>query len=962
MPRFTSCVFLSALTLTGLLCRPGSAADAPANIAATLKGHGEIVYAIVFSPDGKYVATGSFDKTVRVWETATGKESKSFGGPTGHQNLVLSVAFSPDGKMLASGSQDNTARVWDMPGSAGGSLRTFAHAAAISSLALSPVGKILAGAGKDGTVRLWNAADGKTVFDLKGHSGPVLGVAFAPDGKLLASAGSDRSLRFWNVADGKPAGEIQAHQGAATSVLFSPANAAVVVSAGADGLLKSWKLPVGAPRQLAGKAEAAAAITLSANGTHVVLAGPNVRILNYATGQPVRTLKGNAAALEAVAISPNEAWIAAGSADQRLLVWNAATGALLSQPLTPAAAIRALAFHPQNNQLLTGGADGALKLWPIPLTLGTETPVATAAHAGGVGSVAFHANGTQVLSGGADKTVKLWNIAGGKEPLKAGQAFAPLEAAVRAVAFHPNGTHVAGAGGKVVKLWNIADGKEVLSLSHAAEVTSLAFSFDKTKLVTGGADRVVHVWDLATGKELDTTKLAGAARTVLFHSTSGSVVSLADDASVSAFSPALQRVLPATKGPVRALAITPVGTHVLAVGDDRQIKLWNLATGANERTLATPEGAVTALAVSRNGALVAAGSGDQSVRILNFADGKQLGLVKATGPVLGLAFSPNNQLLAAACGNRALMAWNVAYTPGQAVPADFGKLLRSTMHEAAATDVVFSPDSTQYYSSGDDRSVRAWSLGGGQATSRSFAHPALVDAVAFNPAGTLLATGCHDGNLRIWELAKGQPKVIAAHLKPAVAPIYCVAWSPDGKQVVTGSFDRTLKLWDATSGNMVREFKAFKEKEFDKGHHDGVFCAAFSPDGKTLATGGSDRSVKLWNVADGAVIREFANPNLKRPPNPLPGPVESHPGWVYGVRFTADGQRLVSAGNAPGNQGYLAVWNAADGKLISGAEFPLGPFYSVALSPDGRLAGVACGPRGGQAEANAYLLKMPSGK
>ena len=108
--------------------------------------------------------------------------------------------------------------------------------------------------------------------------------------------------------------------------------------------------------------------------------------------------------------------------------------------------------------------------------------------------------------------------------------------------------------------------------------------------------------------------------------------------------------------------------------------------------------------------------------------------------------------------------------------------------------------------------------------------------------------------------------------------------------------------------------------------------------------------------------REFANPTLKRPPNPLPGPVEAHPGWVYGVRFTADGKQLISAGNAPGNQGYLALWNVADGKLLSSEELPLGPFYSVALSPDGKLAAVACGPRGGQPEANAYLLKMPAGK
>src|SRR5436853_6539433 len=94
------------------------AADEPATppgVVATLKGHTEIVYAVAFSPDGKYVVTGSFDKTLKLWETATGKEIKTFGGATGHQNLVLSVAWSPNGRILASGSSDNTAKLWATP-------------------------------------------------------------------------------------------------------------------------------------------------------------------------------------------------------------------------------------------------------------------------------------------------------------------------------------------------------------------------------------------------------------------------------------------------------------------------------------------------------------------------------------------------------------------------------------------------------------------------------------------------------------------------------------------------------------------------------------------------------------------------------------------------------------------------------------------------------------------------------
>jgi WD40 repeat protein len=803
-PRWpTSSLLRGAWTILALWLGIGATRAAePAQVATTLKGHTEIVYALAFSPDGKYVATGSFDRTVRLWDTASGKEVKAFGGSSGHQNLVLCVAFSPDGKTLASGSQDNTVKLWELPSV--NTVPTFAHGEVVNALALSPDGKVLAGAGQDGSLKLWNTADGKLLFNLK-TPGALAAVGFSPDGKTVATGGADKKLRLWNVADGKPAGEVVAHGGEITAVAFAANN--LVVSAGADGSVKVWRPPFTPPRQLAGKEKDSmpAATALTTGGTQLTVAdAENVRILNGATGQNM------------------------------------------------------------------------------------------------------------------------------------------------AVAFDPKGTRVAAANGKIVKIWNASDGKEALTLTHPAAVTALAFSPDKTKLVTGAADQQARVWDLANGKELESFRVAAGVKDVQFHPSGASFIAIGDDKTATVFTPSLQRVL-APAGAVRALAVLPNGTHIVTGSEKQAATLWNLATGASERTFG-PIGA-TAVAVSGNGALIATGGADQVVRLFNAADGKETRVFKVGGKVRGLAFSPNNQTLAAACEDRSLLTWNVAD----------GKPLQTDKHEGAATAVVFAPESTRYYSSGADKVVRAWkSATSSDAPTKSFAHPNLVDAVAFNPAGTMLATGCHDGNLRVWDLAKGQPKVIAAHLQPTPAPIYCVAWTPDGKQVVTGSLDRSLKLWDVDSGKMVRDFKPYKEKEFDKGHQDGVFCAAFSPDGKMLASGGSDRSIKLWNVADGKVVREFANPTLKAPPNTLPGPVQAHPGWVYGLRFTADGKYLVSAGNAPVHQGYLGLWNVADGKLLSGETLPLGPFYSVAISPDGRLVGVACGPSGKQLqEVNAYLLKMP---
>src|SRR4051794_35513127 len=140
--------------LAALLGSWAVAADEPGIPPGTvvLKGHNETIYAVAFSPDGQQLVTGSFDKTLKLWDARTGKEIKTFGGPTGHQNLVLCVAFHPAGHSIASGSSDNTLKIWDVP--SGSPLKDFAHADAVNGLSLSPDGKMLASAGKDGLVKL----------------------------------------------------------------------------------------------------------------------------------------------------------------------------------------------------------------------------------------------------------------------------------------------------------------------------------------------------------------------------------------------------------------------------------------------------------------------------------------------------------------------------------------------------------------------------------------------------------------------------------------------------------------------------------------------------------------------------------------------------------------------------------------------------------------------------------------
>jgi WD40 repeat protein len=123
-----------------------------ANVVTRFKGHTAVVYAVAYSPDGKFLVTASSDHTLKLWETATGKELKTYGGTTGHTNQVISVAFSNDGSMIASGSNDNTLKVWDVPVNA--PIRSLKASDAVQAVALSPDGLKLALAGQDGSLKL----------------------------------------------------------------------------------------------------------------------------------------------------------------------------------------------------------------------------------------------------------------------------------------------------------------------------------------------------------------------------------------------------------------------------------------------------------------------------------------------------------------------------------------------------------------------------------------------------------------------------------------------------------------------------------------------------------------------------------------------------------------------------------------------------------------------------------------
>ena len=201
-----------------------------------LEGHSNNVSSIAFAPDGKILASGSWDNTIRLWNPTTGQHLTTFYG---HSDNVNTVAFSPNGGMLASGSDDDTIRLWNPAGEVHTLLA--GHSDNVTSVAFSPDGQMLVSGSADGTIRVWNPITGEHIAILEGHTSGVSSVAFSVDGGTLASGSWDDTVRLWNATTGELLVTLSGHQSDVNAVVFSP-DGTTLASGSSDGTTLLWEI------------------------------------------------------------------------------------------------------------------------------------------------------------------------------------------------------------------------------------------------------------------------------------------------------------------------------------------------------------------------------------------------------------------------------------------------------------------------------------------------------------------------------------------------------------------------------------------------------------------------------------------------------------------------------------------------------------------------------------------------
>ena len=284
----------------------------------TLTGHSGQVYSLAYSPDGRYLASGSSDKTIKIWETATGTELRTL---TGHSMTVWSVAYSPDGRYLASGSLDKTIKIWEV---ATGKVRTLTgHYMTFWSVAYSPDGRYLASGSSDKTIKIWETATGKELRTLAGHSKGVWSVVYSPDGRYLASGSSDKTIKIWEVATGQELRTLTGHSEGVLSVAYSP-DGRYLASGIGDGAIKIWEVAtVRELRTPTRHSEVVRSVAYSPDGRYLASGSQDktIKIWEVATGNELRTLTGHSETVFSVAYSPDGRYLASGSADKTIKIW-----------------------------------------------------------------------------------------------------------------------------------------------------------------------------------------------------------------------------------------------------------------------------------------------------------------------------------------------------------------------------------------------------------------------------------------------------------------------------------------------------------------------------------------------------------------------------------------------------------------------------------------------------------------
>ena len=908
----------------------------------TLK-HGKI-NSFSFSPDGKTIASASYDGTLKLWNSSTGKEIKTFKGTSKRIDNI----FFPDGKTIITASH-NTVKLWDITTEKEIKTHTFesdtfknSKLTPISppppiprpSIRLSSDGKIITYLSSNGILKQWDRTSGKEITNFQTSFGAVmLDSLVSSDANIIVSRESspnNERFKLWDSTTGKEIKTLEKYaKGSGSFVGLSPDNKTIAL-AFPDKSVKLLDIATGKEIKTfkINSRLGVSIVIFSPDGKTIALAFPDnsVKLLNIATGKEIKTFKVNSRLRTSqVIFSPNGKTIALASqkktrspfASQSIVkLLDIETGKEIKTFRVNSSLVRReLKFSPNSKTIAFISTD-AVNL--VDSTTGVEIETLEG-HSGGVTSVSFSPNGKNIASASHDGTVKLWDRINGREI----KTLKDDSGKVINYSFSPDGKTIAFPWyDNKIKIHPIRSGQKAKILEgHKARVNSISFSPNGKTIASASYDQTIKIWDATTGKEIKTFKIDSRGVNSLSFSANGSILASASaDNTVKLWDVTTGKEIKILKGhlsAVNSISFSPDDKTIASASGDNTIKLWDANTEKEIKTLKGHSQVVNSVSFSPDGKIIASASGDKTVKLWDSTTGKEIKTLKGhSEAVNSISFSPDGKTIVSASNDKTLKLWDV--TTGK----EINKTLRRFNNERVVK-VNFSLDGkTIHYVTADgmvthlyiDATWEKHNMYIGATT----LHFKTVCSVIFSPDGNTIASASNYG-VNFWDSRTGEIKTFKRYpdgfysydgfydcLRPSPGRYNILKLSPNGKTIASASGSKTIKLWDISTGRV---------KTFE-GHSQGVTSISFSPDGKTIASGSADKTIKLWDISTGREIKTF----------------RGHYQSVSSIGFSPDGKTIAS-GSADKT---IKLWDISTGREIKTFRGNSRGVKSVSFSPDGK--------------------------